>query len=309
MADSSADLVELPIAGWDPRLRVFRSRGGEVDTFALVTERYVVLIDTTSLPTISAEIVARLRPALAGRQLLVVNTHADYDHAWGNATFAPDGPHPAPILGHELARARMESEVEHDRLAHKPAEDPAFAGVRLVPPTVTFIGPLRIDGGDLTIELLPTPGHTPDHVSAWAPELRLLLAGDAAEHPFPFVEGAAQVPLLRASLARLAGLGPVMVLPCHGGTTNTQLLARNVAYFDALERVVRAAMSAGTLPADWQTREDLPAVLGFTFEEAVRAAGTEPDDVPTFYRDFHRANARAMVGWVLSVDNEAPEQE
>ncbi len=138
MADTSVDLMELPNGGWDARLRVFRSRGDEVDTFAVVTERSVILIDTASLPEVSAGIVELLRPALAGRRLLVVNTHADYDHAWGNATFAPDGSFPATIIGHELARERLLGEESRRKLAEKTAEDAAFASVRLVPPTLTF---------------------------------------------------------------------------------------------------------------------------------------------------------------------------
>lgn len=300
MAGRSPSLVEVPNAGWDARLRIFRSRDGEVDTYALVSARSVVLVDTTSLPAISARLVELLRPALAGRHLLVVNTHADYDHAWGNATFAPDGPFPAPIIAHEQARVRMESGPERERLARMQAAEPVFAGVRLVPPTLTFAERLTIHGGDLTIELLHTPGHTPDHVSVWVSEPRLLLVGDAAEHPFPEVGGAEDIPLLRASLLRLAAQGPAMVFPCHGGTTDPSLLARNAAYFDALERHAREAIMDGTLPADWAEREDVPDVLGFPFEEAVRIAGADPAAIPAFYRNFHRANGRAMVGWVIS---------
>lgn len=298
MPDSSLDLLELPNGGWDARLRVFRSRD-EVDTCALITARQVILIDTTSLPSLAAGIVERLAADLAGRRLLVVNTHADYDHAWGNASFAPDGPFPAPILASEQARVRMESQPERDRLTRMQAADAAFAGVRLVPPTLTFTGRLAIHGGDLTLDLFPTPGHTPDHVSVWIPELRLLLAGDAAEHPFPVVGGAEAVPTLRASLARMAALDPAIALPCHGGTTDPGLLARNAVYFDTLERHARVAIAADTLPADWAEREDLPDMLDFSFAEAVRGAGADPAAIPAFYRDFHRRNARAMAGWAL----------
>lgn len=300
MVDRSLSLVEVPTAGWDARLRVFRSRDAEVDTFALVSARSVVLVDTTSLPAISARIVELLRPTLAGRHLFVVNTHADYDHAWGNATFAPDGPFPAPIIAHEQAHVRMESAAERERLARMQAADPSFDGVRLAPPTLTFAERLTIHGGDLTIELLHTPGHTPDHICVWVSELRLLLAGDAAEHPFPAVGGAEDVPLLRASLLRLAAQGPTMVFPCHGGTTDPGLLARNTAYFDALERHARLAIAAGRLPDDWVEREELPNLIGFPFEEAIRGAGADPAALPALYRDFHQANARAMVGWVIS---------
>lgn len=300
MADSTSDLVELPNGGWDARIHVFRSRGDEVDTFAVVSERSVILIDTASLPEISAGIVELLRSTLTGRQLLVVNTHADYDHAWGNATFAPDGPFPSTIIGHELARERLLGEESRRKLAEKTAEDAAFASVRLVPPALTFAAGLSIHGGDLTLELLPTPGHTEDHISVWIPELRVLLAGDSAEHPFPVCARNDDLPLLRASLARQMALHPAQVLPCHGGTTEPALLERNLAYFDALERAARKAIDTGTLPPDWQTREDLPDALGFPFARALELAGPPATNAADFYRRFHRINLRTTVGWVLS---------
>lgn len=298
MADESVNLVELPNGGWDERLRVFRSRGGEVDTSALVTARFLILIDTGTLPEVSADIMDALRPALGGRQLLVVNTHADYDHAWGNATFASDGPFPATIIGHELARERLLGEQAREELARKQNEDMAFANVRLVPPTLTFAERLTIFGGDLTLELLPTPGHTPDHVSVWIPELRLLLAGDAAEHPFPVCARSEALPTLRDSFGHMAALHPTHVIPCHGGTTDPELLARNLAYFDALERAARTSIAAGTLPADWQSREDLPDALGFPFEQAAPDMATLSASDIAFYRRFHGINGRSMVEWV-----------
>ncbi|HZJ49394.1 MAG TPA: MBL fold metallo-hydrolase [Actinomycetota bacterium] len=67
---------------------------------------------------------------------------------------------------------------------------------------MTFAGPFRIDGGDLRLDLVETPGHTEDHVSVWIPQLRLLLAGDAVEHPFPHV-------LLRISAGQQNSLAPL----------------------------------------------------------------------------------------------------
>ena len=45
---------------------------------------------------------------IAGREVLVVNSHADWDHPWGNNYFT--GERRATIIGHELCRARMQSQ-------------------------------------------------------------------------------------------------------------------------------------------------------------------------------------------------------
>lgn len=287
-------LSEIPNRGWDARVRVFRA-GDEVDTAVVMTERFVVVVDTMATPELAAEIGNRVREALAGRQLLVVNTHADWDHCWGNAAFAFGGPFPAPLIAHELARERLLGEEARRELAEKRREQPRFASVRLFAPDITFAAGLRIAGGDLTLELLPTPGHTPDHVSVWLPEARVLLAGDAAEHPFPYVGEAAALSTLRSSLRRLAALAPTTVIPCHGGPSDAGLIARNLAYFDDLERRARKALAASAIPDDWRQRDDVPALLGVPYESALHAQGATPDTVPAFYREFHARACRAAL--------------
>src|SRR5579871_1622954 len=105
--EGSHNVSEVPNAGWDRRIHLFRA-GHEVDTYAVVTERSVVFVDTTATPEDAAMIVEAMRPHLETRLPLVVNTHADYDHAWGNAAFAtPGGTCPAPIIGHRLTSERL----------------------------------------------------------------------------------------------------------------------------------------------------------------------------------------------------------
>ncbi|MCB0068156.1 MAG: hypothetical protein KDD77_13425, partial [Caldilineaceae bacterium] len=69
----------LPNQGWDERILVCRN-GRLVQTFIVVTARYVVLVDTLINAATARQMVAFAEPHLAGRTLLVVNTHADYDH-------------------------------------------------------------------------------------------------------------------------------------------------------------------------------------------------------------------------------------
>ena len=295
---SVPELTLVDFALLDRRIRVFRA-GHEVDTCVVVTERYVVVVDTMATPELAAGIMEHMRDALEGRRLLVVNTHADWDHCWGNSLFAlPDGRFPAPIIGHDRARQRLLSPEEQNYLREKQRAEPRFAGVRLVAPTITFAEGLRIDGGDLTLELLPTPGHTPDHVSVWIPELRLVLAGDAAERPIPYVNEPSDLPLLRASLARLAALKPAAVIPCHGGTTEPGLLDRDIAYFDTLERHARSALDTGRVPPDWAGRDDLPDLIELPFETVAPDMRDEPEDVVAFYRASHARAMRAMLAYI-----------
>lgn len=260
-------VTELPTP--DARVRMFRS-DPEVDCFAVVTRRHVVVVDTFGTPGEAAQIMTLLGDDLAGRSLLVVNTHSHYDHAWGNSLFAPGGPHPAPILGSRLTGERLRSPAAQEKLARKQEGDARFAGVVLHPPTVTFGGSLTVDGGDLTLELRPAPGHAADQLVVWIPELRFLLAADALEFPFPYAEEAADLPVLQDTMRGLRALHPEVVLPCHGGPHDASLIEKNLAYF-------------ARLAAD-------PAT---TFEEALADLGLTTVPNAEFYRELHGLNVRA----------------
>jgi glyoxylase-like metal-dependent hydrolase (beta-lactamase superfamily II) len=271
MNNHTNKLVLLPNQGWDERILVCRN-GDLVDTFIVVTQRYVVLVDTVINPATAAQMVAYAQPyLLQGRQLLVVNTHADYDHAWGNQLFAgPGATHPAPILASRLCGERLRGTEALASLQARQAQEPdSFGDVILTPPTIVFDGRLTIDGGDLTLELIPAPGHTEDQIVLFLPEIRTLLAADAVELPFPLVDKPADLPILRQTLADLAALNPAQALYCHGPVTiGPQLIEDNIAYFDRLEAACRAALAAGA-PANPGDDIDMVALINLPYPAAV----------------------------------------
>ncbi len=298
--DASGEIAELENTGWDRRLRVFRL-AGEVDVVAVIDRDVVTMVDTMPAPEYAAAILALLQPVLTGRQLLVVNTHADYDHAWGNAAFQMrDAMHRAPILASRQAAERLRSGHEQAYLAGRQREDARFAGVRLVPPTIELDGGGRIRGGQLSLELLSTPGHTADHLAVWIPEIRTLLAGDAAESPFPCCGEGSNLTALLASLRRLRALNAAVVIPCHGGVGTGELLSRNLAYFEEIASRVRACINAELLPVAPHSTSVDETVIGFSYEDALRSQGLDPHEVPTCYRQWHRLALQATVASLLA---------
>lgn len=257
--------------GWDERILVCRN-GKLVDTFIIVTERYVVLVDTVINPTTARTMMTYARPHLGkGRQLVVVNTHADYDHAWGNQLFAgPQAAYPAPIIATHLCAIQFQSTEAAASLQQMQSKEPAiFGDVILTPPTILFEEQLLIDGGDLTLMLFATPGHTPDHLAIYIPEIATLLAADGAELPFPMARTVDGLPFMRQSLAQMAALNPQTVLYCHAPVTiGPRLIADNIAYFDQLEARCRAALAQG-VPADPSAEVDVAALVDFPFDQAV----------------------------------------
>jgi len=279
------ELVLVPNQGWDERILVCRN-GSLVDTFIIVTARYVVLVDTVINPATARAMLGYARPYLTdGRQLLVVNTHADYDHAWGNQIFSgPQAEVPAPIIATRLCAAHFRSAEAAAFLQKMKQQEPAiFGSVSLAPPTVLFDERLQIAGGDVTLELFATPGHTPDHLAIFMPEIATLLAADGAELPFPLALTVDGLPIMRQSLVKMAALEPQTVLYCHAPVTiGPQLLHDNIAYFNALEAHCRTALAKG-IPAEPPVATDVAALVEFPFEQAVHMGG---------YADFFNEDQR-----------------
>jgi glyoxylase-like metal-dependent hydrolase (beta-lactamase superfamily II) len=199
------DLQAILHPGLDRRVQIWR-HAEEVDAYVITTDRYLVIVDTYATPELALQLITTVKADLTGRQLLVINTHADWDHCWGNAIFAPSGPYPAIIVGHEQMLTRLRESAVAELQIHQNNDPDRFANVKLVEPQLTFSDRLQIQGGDLTIELIHTPGHTIDHVAIWIPELRLIIAADAIESPIPEVGADDSLTELRASFDLLLSL-------------------------------------------------------------------------------------------------------
>jgi len=212
-----------------------------------------------------------------------------------------DGPSallPTPIIASRLCAERLRSEAAQFKLAEMRASEPGrFGDVVLTPPSLLFEQQLVIDGGDLTLQLFATPGHKPDHIAIFIPEIRTLLPGDAAELPFPFVESAATLPAMRDSLGRMAALNAETALYCHAPVTiGPALLQQNMAYFDTIEQRCRDALARG-IPGTPAADADVEALVGFAFAEAL-PADADAAALEGFYRPGHQAAIRAMLEYL-----------
>src|SRR3989440_1189857 len=245
---ASEGVFFVPEMSSDPSIRVFRRKfsaagefeGMEVDAYIVITDNYLVVFDTLLCPEDADAMMQMVQDQLAGRQVLVVNSHSDWDHAWGNAYFTRK--HAAPIIAHEYGMIRMQSEEAHVELADYQERYPIFHNVKLMPATLTFNHRLTIHDSNLTIELFPAPGHHLDHIAAWIPQLSLLLGFDAVERPLPSIEDAATVPSMFATLEHFLALQPERAFCSHGKTTSPELVKVNLTYLREIERRCHALL-------------------------------------------------------------------
>ncbi len=200
----------------------------EVRGALLVTGTHALVWDTLSRP----RDMSAFHPFLCDRELIVVYSHADWDHVWGTAGL----PYPeARIIAHERAVQRFRSDVPK-ALAEKQASEPGrWDGVTLVAPNESFDGERAIELGEMTLHLHHLPGHTADCIVGFVPERGLLLAGDTVETPCPVVPADSPLTDWIAGLRRWADDPHVRtVVPAHGPVGDRELLRQNIRYLEAI---------------------------------------------------------------------------
>lgn len=236
-----------PNGGWDPRIQIVKC-GDVVRAYLIKTERFVLVYDTLLGPKSGGFLREKALEFGTGRDLLVVNSHADWDHYFGNMAF------PDTILATNLAVRRIKGEYGQRELAQKKAESPeSYQEVELRPPTVGLPSHATLHGGDLTLELSLSKGHRPDHLSLYIPKIATLLPGDCVEEPIPLVdedsdEKSRTLDELIASLHQFVRLSPKWVLANHAPPEQgTERILRNLTYLEDLRQKALKAPSLETL--------------------------------------------------------------
>jgi len=144
---------------------------------------------------------------------LLINTHCHFDHAGGDRDFIK-------TTGCEVAIHEFEAELLRKGDQIVTLAGGLFGRKRLGPIEVTreLHEGDTIDLGELSLQVLHTPGHTAGSISLFEPKQRLLFTGDTI-----FSDGIGRVDLptgdaemLQASIKRLAKLKVQKMYPGHG---------------------------------------------------------------------------------------------
>lgn len=218
------------------------------DQYARVTAGAVlygdgaVLIDTLAFPSETQQIKDFLENRLAAQVRYIINTHYHSDHTNGNYLF-PN----AQIIGHRLCREKLDT-VGRAGLARARAQSPELAAVEIVLPTILLThGSLTLHLGKKTLQIMHTPGASPDSISVLLREDRILFAGDMMM-PLPvIIDG--DIDDLTRSLQSIPPLGLENVVPGHGDVVLRgeidDAVRSNLKYLEALRRKVEALVKKG----------------------------------------------------------------
>jgi glyoxylase-like metal-dependent hydrolase (beta-lactamase superfamily II) len=197
----------------------------------------------------------------AGDIDVVVNTHANGDHTFGNALVEN-----ARIIASKASAEEME-EQDNTRLATMLARAPEwgemgeyltrifgdfdFAGAAPKAPTETFTGRRGVQVGDKTVDLYEVgPAHTQGDVIAHSVEDGVVFSGDIL-----FIDG---TPIMWAgpvgnwlkACDLIVDLHPRVIVPGHGPITDVAGVRRVQDYLRYIDGEARARFDAGMTAAD-----------------------------------------------------------
>lgn len=222
--------------------------------------------------------------------LIPAGNPSDWTGPTGNNTWLIRGSEPALIdagVGHSEHVEAVEKALDGvplarvlithwhpDHVKGLPALQERWKGVKVID------GPGEpVPAGDGVLEIVPTPGHAPDHVCFFDPESRDLYCGDLARRGGTIVIPARKGGDLRAylaSLLRVRELNPRRLLPGHGPIVDDPiaLIDEYVAHRQQREQQILQAMLDGARTVEEIVRRvypALPASLSEGAADSVRA--------------------------------------
>jgi glyoxylase-like metal-dependent hydrolase (beta-lactamase superfamily II) len=210
----------------------------EVISYLIVGQRRALLLDTgmgiSDIHKVTAELTAL--------PIIVLNSHTHDDHVGGNWQFKTIFGSDADFTRNNARGSRedAQAEITPDQICGELPRsfDPKAYATKPWKITAYLHDGERFDLGGRTIEVIATPGHTPDAISLIDRSNGLLFTGDTY-YPAPIwlFRPETDLEAYTASIRRLAALAPQikLVLGAHNiPVASPSVLPQLVAAFDAV---------------------------------------------------------------------------
>ncbi|HEU5355937.1 MAG TPA: MBL fold metallo-hydrolase [Actinocrinis sp.] len=253
----------------------------DVTVTAVVGSEGVAVVDTRCSLAEAREIKDQLKRLTSAPLRWVVNTHAHFDHCWGNAEFVePRLTPPARIWGHASVPARLDPEnpVLQDRIARLAAEGPQWtekiAELEFSAPTELVRDQASIDLGDRALELrFLGRGHTDGDllITVAAGATKVVLTGDLVEESGPPAFGKDSFPLEWAdTLDRALPLisSDTRVIPGHGAVVDAAFVRAQRDAIALVAAEIRRLHAAG-VPVESAAEEGTWAIEAKALRSAI----------------------------------------
>jgi len=228
-----------------PGVHVLRHPVLDVNVTLIVGSAAAMVVDTLSTEAQARDLVTAIRQ-VTHSPLTAVNTHAHFDHCFGNAVLAETSPgltiraHPATVaaFGDDGTTLRRAAYEEARSLGLEIADQVATTELRAPDELVT--GPSTVDLGDRTVVLHHFGrGHTAGDLVVHVPDASVVAAGDLVEEGGP-PSFSDSYPLdWPEALGSVLALDPSVVVPGHGAIVDAAYVARQRAELSELEWLIR----------------------------------------------------------------------
>lgn len=208
------------------------------------------------------------------KEVIVFNTHSDWDHIWGNCAFKD-----SVIIGHESCRERIMERGEYD--LEKMPREYRMGDVKLVPPNLTFSSSLRFEQDE--IEFIYAPGHTIDSSICFDTRDSVAFIGDLVEYPFPIL-GYEDMDAYLKTLEFIRDLPAKVKITAHSGIVEDKLIHDNIAY-------IRGLLSNTPLPVEYEQFQDMHEInikrlMILKYEDTIRKKKGKIFDYISYKRKF-----------------------
>ncbi len=226
----------------------------------LVTSRgQTLLIDTLMSVPLTRTMLDEFAKVPGGDHVdLLVNTHANPDHFFGNgvvegaeiigtATMREEMAHFNPHALANLSANYMNMGEAGEFLFETMGRQFDFSGVdELALPTRTFDDKLTLTVGDKTVELVDLgPAHTLSDTIAWVPDDKVVFTGDLLFNEGHPVLWAGPMTRWIAACRTIEALQPDVVVPGHGPICDVAGVRNLRGYFEHLTDQARGRFDAG----------------------------------------------------------------
>ena len=243
-------MARRSVTGWaEVADGVFQRRYNPLDISICVVRGSggLLVVDTRSSPQQADEILADLRELGRDPVVAVVNTHAHFDHTFGNQSFRG-----VPIYGHDLVPAHLatyEAPMLAQWLARGEEPREEWEAVELTAPTVLVGREHRLAVGDRAVDLFHLGrGHTDNDIVLHVPSAGAWIVGDLVEESGPPMYGSGCFPLewptTAAALAARLTTADVVV-PGHGRPVTRQFVESQQAQLAGVADLIRELHAAG----------------------------------------------------------------
>jgi glyoxylase-like metal-dependent hydrolase (beta-lactamase superfamily II) len=273
-----SDWTELGDRCW-----VRRYHEWDLNIGLVVGSEGALVIDTRATTAQAEELLAEIRELTDAPVRWVVNTHAHFDHTFGNHVFTPEA---ATYAQENAASALAERGPElQQHYRDNPGPDLSFpeipaavlaqvADTELVAIDNTFAVAKVIDLGDRRVELLHLGnGHTDGDVVVVVPDVDVFFVGDLVEESAPPSYGDDSYPLeWPDTVDRVIGLlsATAKVVPGHGAVVDAEFVRDQAGDLGTVANTISGLHHAGTsLEAALAHTDDWPWSVAH-LEHAVR---------------------------------------